>query len=142
MADTRNSSNVNRDLLEKEVGLRRLSNTKIFIKGNIFALSPSVQNKHKWFDIRKVNLDRYHEKSYEGYLLIRYFDKLLLTDLDRFILKMVPTDKYIDNQNIGVHWKFNIEQQPEGYRIINRQDRTLTYTINEYSLEEIKKEIQ
>lgn len=92
MADTRNSSNVNRDLLEKGVGLRRLSNTTIFLKGNIFALSPSVQNKYKWFDIRKVNLDRYHEKSYEGHLLIRYFDKLLLTDLDRFILKMVPAD--------------------------------------------------
>jgi hypothetical protein len=54
---------------------------------------------------------------------------------------MVSADKYVDNQNIGIHWKFNIEQQPEGYRIINRQDRTVTYPINEYTLEEIKKYI-
>lgn len=75
-------------------------------------------------------------------MLIRYFDKLLLTDLDRFIQKMISAEKYIDNQNIGVHRKFNIEQQPEEYRIINRQDRTVTYTINECTLEEIKKALQ
>ena len=141
MADTRNSSNINKELLENGLGLKRLSNTTIFLKDNIFVLSPSVQNQHKWFDVRKVNLDRYNEKPYKGHFLIRYFDKFLLTDLDRFIQKMMPADKYVDNQNIGIHWKFNVEQQRDGYKLINRQDRTVTYNIAEYTIEEIKDKI-
>ncbi|SES89354.1 hypothetical protein SAMN05421676_10242 [Salinibacillus kushneri] len=139
MADTRKSTNYNKEKLEDGLGLKRLSNTTIYLKDNEFVLSPSVQNQHKWFDIRKVNLDRFNEKPYKGHLLIRYFDKFLLTDLDRFIQKMTPTEKYIENQNIGIHWKFNVEEQQEGYTLINRQDRTLTYNITEYSIEEIRK---
>lgn len=141
MADTRNSSNVNRELLQNELGLRRLANTTIFLGDNTFILSPSVQNQYKWFDVRKVNLDRYHGTTYKGYLLIRYFNKLLFTDLEGFIQKMITTDKYVDNQNIGVHWKFNIEQSQEEYTIRSRQDRTITYTLNEYNVADIKREL-
>ncbi len=142
MADTRYSSNVNKEVLENEFGLKRVSNTTIFLKANNFVLSPSVQNQYKWFDIRKVNINRYNEEPYKGHLLIRYFDKFLLTDLDSFIKKMMPADKYVDNQNIGIHWKFNVEQCEEDYKLINRQDRTVTYSIAEYSIEAIKKVIQ
>jgi hypothetical protein len=138
MADTRNSSNVNVELFKKEIGLRQLSNTSIFLKDNFFILSPSVQNAHKWFDLRKVNLDRFKEKAYKGYLLIRYFNKFLLTELDQFNDRMMPKDKYVNNHNIGIHWKFNVEGSGKVYTIINRQDRTMFHNINEVSVEVLK----
>jgi hypothetical protein len=140
LADTRNSSNIHKDFFEEELGLKQFSNTSIFLKGDIFVLSPSVQNTHSWFDLRKVNLDRYKEKSYRGYLLIRYYEKFLLTDLDPFIKTMLPEHRFVDNKNIGVHWKFNVLPTESGYIVVNRQDRTMTYNIklvSKYDLEKM-----
>ena len=138
LANTMISSEVNREILEKELGLKRLSNTSIFLKDNFFVVSPSVQNIHKWFDFRKVNLNRFKEKAYEGFLLIRFFDKFLLIELNQFVNKMISEEKFVETKSIGVHWKFNIEQSEKKYFLRSRQDKTCIQSINEVTIEELK----
>lgn len=141
LADTQKSSNINKELIEYELGLKRLLNTTVFLKGDIFVLSPSVQNDHSWFDLRKINIDRYREKGYKGYLLIRYFNKFLLTELDTFVARMIPENKFVETKGIGIHWKFNVLANGKGYSIINRQNNAIAYDIAEATIEEIKEEI-
>ena len=138
MADTTGSSSVNKEILIKKLGLQQVSNTTIFRKGNYFVLSPSVQNNYRWFDLRKRNLDRFSEEVHEGYLLIRYLDKFLLTNLNNFAEKMLPLDKYVMTQSIGIHWKFNIQHINDNYVIVNRQNKDLTYEIKEGSVEDLR----
>lgn len=137
MADNRTSSNVNRDVLEQVLGFKRLLNTTVFTKCDTFILSPSVQNDHSWFDLRRVNIDRYKEKNYNGYLLIRYFNNFLITELDRFLETMVPDNKFVYTKSIGEHWKFNVLQADKGFTIVNRQDRNLSYNILEADIDEL-----
>ncbi|MEN2465629.1 hypothetical protein [Ornithinibacillus sp. JPR2-1] len=139
MADTTGSSSVNKRVLVENLGLQQLSNTTIFKKGNYFVLSPSVQNNYRWFDLRKKNLNRYNREVYKGYLLIRYLDTFLLTNLNNFADRMLPLDKYVITKSIGIHWKFNIERIDGKYLIVNRQNKDLTYEIEEVSVEELQK---
>jgi hypothetical protein len=138
MGNVTTSSKVNKNVLTLDLKLRQYSNTTIYTKGNLFVLSPSVQNAHSWFDIRKVNLDRFHQKSYTGYLLIRYFDKFLLTELESFTKQMTPSDKYVNSPKTGTHWKFLIRPSLRTYQIINQQTKH-TYSINEVSHAELLK---
>lgn len=141
VADNRISSNVNRNVLEQILGFKRLSNTSVFTKGDIFILSPSVQNDHSWFDLRRVNINRYNEKKYYGYLLIRYFNKFLIAELDSFIKVMIPENQFVYTKSIGEHWKFNVIQTDNGFTIVNRQDRKLTYTISEATIDDLSKKL-
>jgi hypothetical protein len=82
-----NSSNVNKNILLSDLKLTQYSNTTIFKKSGYFFLSPSVQNDHWWFDIRKVNIDKFNTGIEKGYLLIRLLDKFLICKLENFIAR-------------------------------------------------------
>jgi hypothetical protein len=138
MGNVATSSKVNKNVLTVDLKLRQYSNTTIYTKGILFVLSPSVQNAHSCFDIRKVNLDRFQQKAYKGYLLIRYFDKFLLTDLETFTKQMTPSDKYVDSPKAGPHWKFLIRPSLNTYQIMNQQTKN-TYSINEVTHSELLK---
>lgn len=133
MIDKQRSSDVNKQVLKYDLGLKQLSNTSVFLKDNIFVLSPSMQNDHNWFDLRKVNVNRFKERPYKGFLLVRYFDKFLVTDLASFIKQMMPEDKFVYTKTIGEHWKFNILINGNNYSIVNQQNRRTPYRIEEVS---------
>ena len=71
MATASESAKINLDFLVNELGLKQERNTKVFLKGDIFVVSPSVQNKHNWFDIGESIMDLFDDENHEGYLLIR-----------------------------------------------------------------------
>lgn len=135
-----NSRLVNKDILENRLGFKQHSRSIIFLKNNSLVLSPSVQNQYNWFDIRKPNLDFYLDThSYKGILVIRFFDKFLVSNLDDFIKKMMPTDKFVFNKSIGPHWKFRIRKSGRSYSIYNQQNSSIFYPIEEYSVEALEK---
>jgi hypothetical protein len=138
MSDKQNSMSVNKGVLANDLGLRQLSNTAIFLKENIFVWSPSAQNDHNWFDLAKANLDRYEVKPYKGFLLVRFFDKLLLTELDSFIKEMMPSDKFVSTNSIRPHWKFRIRASGGRYFIINHQNPKKLYPITAYTPQQLQ----
>ncbi|XKE94443.1 hypothetical protein LG326_14900 [Metaplanococcus flavidus] len=134
MSDRVSSREVNKLVLKQDLGLRQLSNTTIFQKDNIFVLSPSMQNAHNWFDLRKININRFNENITKGFLLIRFFDRFLITDLAQFKKQMMPEERFVFTKSIGDHWKFNIVQQGTNYSIVNQQDRGKKYQIEEVTV--------
>ena len=138
MAAKANSQTINKHVLEKELGLRQLSRSIIFTKGDLFVLSPSAQNEYNWFDLRRPNLERYQEKSYKGFLLVRFFDKLLVTELDSFIREMMPENKFVFTKTIGPHWKFRIVVKGNNYSIYNQQNSKKLYPVRECSVQELQ----
>lgn len=137
-----NSKTINMHVLEKELGLQQFSRSIIFTKGSLFVLSPSVQNEYNWFDLRRPNLERYQEKSYKGFLLIRFFDKFLVAELDPFIKEMMPDNKFVFHKVIGPHWKFRIVAKGNDYTIYNQQNSKKLYPVREYSVQELQELIK
>ena len=133
---TKTSSN-NIEILTKGIGLKQYRNTTIFTKESSFVLSPSIGSESNWFDIRKVNLDRFTSDYSNGYLLVRFKDKLLFTDLREFIEKMIDENKCSDTENSGVHWQFIIKEPliiNDTYKAVSRLSK------KEISLELVNKE--
>jgi hypothetical protein len=121
--DHTNTSKNNIEVLVNDLGLKQYRNTTIFTKEKKFILSPSVGNDANWFDVRKVNLDKYTSEYSEGYLLIRFKEKFLIINLREFIDKMIDENKFSDTKNSGIHWQF-IVYEPSGkateYKLISR----------------------
>lgn len=114
------TTNFNIEILIGTLGMKRLLNTSIFKKKGYFILSPSVQNTASWFDLRKVNLDKYDNRSEKGYLLIRLRSIFLLADLHSFSSTMISEDTSAVSANSGVHWRFAVSQDNKSnYSIIN-----------------------
>jgi len=106
------TSNHNKDFLLNELKLIQYRNTTIFENQNYFVLSPSVQNKNNWFDIRNVNLIKF-SKEKKGKLLIRLYDDFILIDLREFMKEQIDGNPYNTN-NSGIHWKFQIRTTEKG----------------------------
>jgi len=102
------TTNHNKDFLLGVLKLSQYRNSTVFENSNFFVLSPSVQNKNNWFDLRKVNLDKFPSKK-KGKLLIRLYDDFILIDLREFISKLLDNNPY-DTKNSGIHWKFQIKK--------------------------------
>lgn len=121
--DHTKTSNNNIGILKNEIGLKQYRNTTIFTKEGKFILSPSIGNESNWFDIRKVNLDKFTSDYSSGYLIIRFKGKLLFTDLRDFIEKMIDKNKFSDTKNSGVHWQFTVKEplrENDSYKVIGR----------------------
>lgn len=136
--DHSKTTNYNKDILTLELGLKQFSNTTVFTKRNLFVLSPSVQNSASWFDLRKVNLDRFNTRTQRGYLLIRYFEKFLIVELTNFMDRMIDKEHYVETSNSGVHWKFIIQKKAKSYMVINRSTKR-SFEVKEILTEELKK---
>ena len=140
MTSKLNARLVNKDILENRLGFKQHSRSIIFLKADTLILSPSAQNQYNWFDIRKPNVDFYlNSPSLKGFLIVRFFDVFLVTDLDDFIKKMMPNDKFVFTKSIGPHWKFKIRKTGRSYSIYNQQKSSVLYPIEEYSVEALEK---
>ncbi|QMT17218.1 hypothetical protein H1Q58_14845 [Planococcus maritimus] len=134
---------VNKDILEDRLGFKQHSRSIIFLKANTLIFSPSAQNQYNWFDVRKPNLDFYlNTPSLKGFLIIRFFDAFLVAELDDFIKRMMPNDKFVFTKSIGPHWKFRIRKNGRSYSIYNQQNSAIFYPIKEYSANELEKLLQ
>lgn len=97
-------------------------------------------SKSLWFDLRKVNLDRYDKSVEKGYLLIRFFNQFLLADLDDFLVKMVDWERYVMTTGSGVHWKFIIRESDGSYFIrslVNKREVLIIKVDIEYFKKQI-----
>ncbi|WDH95754.1 hypothetical protein PUW24_16260 [Paenibacillus urinalis] len=130
MASNTAASNVNRDVLVGQLGLRQYKNTTIYTKSRVFVISPSSQNSYSWFDLRKVNLDRYDRTKETGHLLVRYQNILLWAELNQFIDNSISEESKVYTPSIGVHWKFNIVEHDGNYTALNRTGKQKYKLIN------------
>ncbi|MFZ4680196.1 MAG: hypothetical protein ACOYLP_08515 [Flavobacterium sp.] len=113
------SSEINKEILKNQLNLIQYKNTTIFENDSLFVLSPSVQNKQKWFDIREVNIIKV-KKNKKAYLIIRYFNQFIVIDLYEFIELMICDCKSNNSKNSGIHWKFVINNNC----IINKKSKS------------------
>ncbi len=113
------SSEINKEILINKLCLIQYKNTTIFENDNLFVLSPSVQNKQKWFDIREVNINKI-DKTKKAYLIIRFFSQFIIINLHEFIEKMICGCESNITKNSGIHWKFVIKN----ICIINKKSKS------------------
>ncbi len=107
MSGNHNSTRVhNLSVLTKDLELKQIKNTSIFENHKYFVLSPSVQNKINWFDLRKINLDK-KPGGKQGILLIRLLDDFILVDLKKIVAELCKSEPY-ETKKSGIHWKFQI----------------------------------
>lgn len=130
------ASQVNLDFLINDLGLRQVSNTSVFRKGNIFVISPSVQNKSNTFELGESLLKRYNHEKDEGYLLIRVKDKFLMAKLHPFQKKMMTSETEKSTKSKPSFWKFNVIESIIP-RIENNADRELMYRIQSPSTKQL-----
>ncbi|WP_075618873.1 hypothetical protein [Paenisporosarcina indica] len=128
MSIAHESTKVNLDFLVKELGLRQERNTKVFRKGKIFVVSPSVQNDSNWFDIGESIMDLYNSDQHEGYLLVRFKDRFIMAKLNAFKKKMMLDGTQPNTNKLPPHWKFKIKESANPY-IVNMADSKLMYPI-------------
>lgn len=139
MANNVAASNVNREALVGQLGLRQYKNTTIYTRNGVFVLSPSSQNDYNWFDLRKANLERYKRTKEIGYLLVRFRNDLLWADLNQFIDCSISDESSVFTASIGTHWKFNILKDDDGnYNAINRTSKQI-YTLTKMTVDELRK---
>lgn len=128
MSIAHQSSKVNLDFLVKELGLRQERNTKVFRKGNIFVVSPSVQNDSNWFDIGESIMALYNSDQHEGYLLVRFKERFIMAKLKPFKKQMMIEGTQPNTNKQPPHWKFKIKESANPY-IVNMADSNLRYPI-------------
>lgn len=138
MATASESSKINLEFLINELGLKQERNTKIFRKGEIFVVSPSVQNKHNWFDIGESIMDLFDDENHEGYLLVRFKDQFLMTKLRSFQKKMMPLDTQPNTNKLPPHWKFKVMEAANPY-ILNMGDSDLRFPMQAPSRNQLVK---
>ena len=138
MATASESSKINLDFLINELGLKQERNTKIFRKGEIFVVSPSVQNKHNWFDVGESIMDLFDDGSHEGYLLVRFKDQFLMTKLRSFQKKMMSKDTQPNTTKLPPHWKFKVMEATDPY-ILNMADSDLRFPMQAPSRNQLVK---
>lgn len=138
MATASESAKINLDFLVNELGLKQERNTKIFRKGDIFVVSPSVQNKHNWFDIGESIMDLFDDEVHEGYLLVRFKDQFLMTKLKPFQKKMMSIDTRPNTTKLPPHWKFKVLEASNPY-ILNTGDSDLRFPMQAPSRNQLVK---
>ncbi|TQR20342.1 hypothetical protein [Psychrobacillus vulpis] len=122
------ASQVNLDFLINDLGLRQVSNTSLFRKGNIFVISPSVQNKTNTFEISESLLKKYNPEKDEGYILIRIKEKFLMAKLHSFQRKMMTSSTEKSTKSKPSFWKFNVIESIIP-RVENNADRNISYKV-------------
>ena len=131
----KNTSDYEKDFLLKELKLTQIKNSTIFIKNDIFCLSPSVSlNKSKsyWFDLREININKFDRMKYSNFLiLIRIVNKGFVLLNFKDLEKIMQSWRNEENNLLKV-WGFNIEIKENFVKIINRKDKLIleSSTIN------------
>ncbi|NLP59467.1 hypothetical protein [Lutibacter sp. B1] len=140
MSGNHNSTrNNNIDVLVNDLKLTQLKNSTIFENNDYFVLSPSVQNKKNWFDLRKVNLDKFLKEK-KGILLIRLLNDFILIDLRKFTRELIDDNPYI-TENSGIHWKFQITESLDKKKYIFNTKSKKRFYIEVISKDKLKESI-
>ena len=123
MSGNHNSTiNHNKDFLTNDLKLVQNRNSTIFENNKYFVLSPSVQNKNNWFDLRKINLEKKPDNK-QAILLIRLLNGFILLQLDKIVSNLFDDEPY-NTSNSGIHWKFQIRKNENGEEyIVNMKTR-------------------
>lgn len=121
------TSEYEKDFLLNELKLKQNKNSSIFIKNDIFCLSPSVSlNKSKsyWFDLREINISEFNVMKYSKFLiLIRIVDKgFILLNFEE--LKKIMQSHTKVEKNLLKVWGFEIEIKDKSVKIINKKDKS------------------
>lgn len=122
------ASKVNLDFLVNDLGLRQVSNTTLFRKGNFFVISPSVQNKSNTFELGESIMKKFDPETDDGYLLVRIKDKFLMAKLQPFQRKIMDPSTQKTTKSKPAFWKF-IAIDSIVPRIENSENRDLQYNI-------------
>ena len=134
------TSDYEKDFLLNELKLKQIRNTTIFIKNDIFCLSPSVslnKNKFYWFDLREINISKFNGMKYLKFLiLIRVVDKgFILLNFEE--LEKIMQSHTKEEKNLLKVWGFKIEIKDKSVKIINKKDKSILLS-SFFNKEEIK----
>jgi hypothetical protein len=138
VATASESSKINLDFLINELGLKQERNTKVFRKGEIFVVSPSVQNKYNWFDVGESIMDLFNDEVHEGYLIVRFKEQFLMSKLKSFQKKMMSIDTQPNTTKLPPHWKFKVMEAANPY-ILNMGDGDLIFPMQAPSRNQLVK---
>ncbi|MFF5994093.1 AAA family ATPase [Lysinibacillus sp. KU-BSD001] len=142
MAYSSEKGNVNVDVLHNELKLNRKGAEVVFQNDDLFVISPSIQNGANWFDIRKLNLDRFKMSNKKGLLILRHEQHFLFADLHDFALQLMKETYLRSSKTGGEHWKFNIENLDAQYFVYNQGNRNLLYTMRYSDKQTLKNDIE
>lgn len=142
MAYSSETGNVNVDILYNDLNLSRKGAEVVFQNEDLFVISPSIQNGSNWFDIRKLNLDRFKESKKRGFLILRHGETFLFANLKDFAQTLMITDFLRSSKTGGDHWKFNIEAINDQYFVYNQGNKNVLYTMNFGDRQNLKTSIE
>ncbi|MEG0384090.1 MAG: AAA family ATPase [Solibacillus sp.] len=131
------ASSINKEVLIEQLKLKQDSNTVFFENDHLIVISPSAQNDSWWFDLLRGNIEKATNSKKSGLLIIRFLDKLLVTDLKSFLDEMVQEVFVVKRQKGQDNWKFNIRQIDNEYIIINNKNSKVKYPVKLVTNEEL-----
>lgn len=127
----------NEDVLVSDLSLRRQGKSIMYSNDNAVFLSPYISEGKYNFDISGANIEKYIISNKKGYLLIRFHDKYLLEEMDRFLDELIDESSkspYYRN-SAEYRWKFKIVI--DGCHYIQRIKNKKLMAIKEYTRESL-----
>ena len=123
----------NEDVLVNDLSLRRQGTSIIYSDDNTVFLSPYISEDKYNFDISRANIQKYINGGKKGYLLIRFHDKYLLEEMERFMDELIDESSKSPyyRHSTEYRWKFKIEI--DGCHYIKRIKNKKLMSIKEYS---------
>lgn len=137
MAFNKEKSEVNIELLTQDLKLIKVSSFVIFKNKHILVLSPTIQADGGLFDVNYntiVEVKNLIEQAKIKLIIIRYFEKLLIGDLDEFLSKLTDSHYiYSPPGNPRLRkWQYGVKENNSIYKIKGRGE-------NEVALVEMEK---
>lgn len=127
----------NIDILIKGLELQQESGAStVFENDNLFVLSPSVQNPGGRFDVNLTNIEKARANKKKSLLVIRYFKKLLVGNLDKFINEMtIESSMYTHNETRK--WQYTVRENKGRYFLTLQKARGIEFDLVKKSEEEL-----
>lgn len=129
MTYNQSSGNLNKNVLVNRLNLIQDKNTVFFENDDYIVLSPSIQNDSWWFDLLRGNVKKVQNSPKDGFLILRFFEKLLIAPLKDFMHKMIKEEFVVKRQQGQDNWKFNVRRKNDRYIIINQKNSTFEYSV-------------
>jgi len=139
MAGNHSDTSVDKNIFIDELGFHKV-NLTVFIKESDFVLSPSVQNSEHLFELQFENIKQFNMNNQTGFLVVRFFDSFLFTDLQTFLTKMITKNNVVRTSG-DVRWKFKIIEKNHKFIVVNQTDKK-EYPIEDISLFELRTKLK
>ena len=137
MAFTTETGNKNIEILLDDLSLKQRGGSSIIFENeNLFVLSPSVQNQYDRFDIGLVNIDIAKKNQKKAVFIARYFDDLLVGDLEEFLDKMT-INTLLYTHNTTQKWQYNVRKQGNRYFITLQKAKGLEFNLTKMNREKL-----